>query len=158
MDGAGYAAQATPSRRVMAVLAVFAGGSQISASRKLIILLAVDIAPRMSWRWFFAIWIAVAMSFAPLAMRQGAAMAAPQPSHHGAMIDWADHCHGKSDSGKPGKPVEKSCCAAMCVGMTMAPASTEQPLAHRAMSQRSGLDRFERGFLAELPTPPPRKA
>jgi hypothetical protein len=113
----------------------------------------------MTLRRFFAMLIAVAMMFAPLAMPGGAAMAAPGPSHHGAMSGQMNHCGAKTGHQQNrGKPVDKSCCAAMCIGVAVAPASTERGLAYSRVALRPSAGPFRRGYLGEIATPPPRPA
>ena len=110
----------------------------------------------MSLRLLLTMLLAVAMSFAPLAM--GGAMAAA-PAHHGTMAqhgDRAGHCPDQSDHGKPAKAAEQGCCAAMCLGIAVAPASPGEPLAFTPINARPAPDRFRRGFLGEIATPPPR--
>jgi len=111
----------------------------------------------VSFRHFFAILFAVAMIFAPLAMPGGQAMAAPIASHHDEAVT-ADHCGGTSDQGKPGKAVDHGCCVATCLGIAMAPASPDDPLAYVRIAPRPSADLFRRGFLGEIATPPPRLA
>jgi hypothetical protein len=125
----------------------------------LIISHAVGTVPRMSLRRFFAMLIAVAMIFAPLAMQEGAAMAAPGPSHHGAMSAEADHCGANASHRQDrDKSADKSCCAAMCIGIAIAPVSAGRALAHSRMILRPSAEPFRRGYLGEIATPPPRFA
>jgi hypothetical protein len=113
----------------------------------------------MSWRRFFAMWIAVAMIFVPLAMLDGAAMAAPGPSHHGAMSVEADHCGTKASHQQDrDKSADKSCCAAMCIGVAMAPVLSGRALVHSRIILRPSADPFRQGYLGEIATPPPRLA
>lgn len=107
----------------------------------------------MNFRRFFAMLYALAIIFAPLAMPGGEAMATPVASHHGE-VAMADHCGGKADH--PGKAVDHGCCAAMCLGIATASASADEPPAFTRMAMRPSPDRFHRGFLGEIATPPPR--
>jgi hypothetical protein len=110
----------------------------------------------MGLRLLLTMLLAAAMCFAPLAM--GSAMAAA-PAHHGPMAqhgDTAGHCPDKSDHGKPAKAAEQGCCAAMCLGVAIAPAAPGQPPAFASINARPAPDRFRRGFLGEIATPPPR--
>ncbi|MFL6779923.1 MAG: hypothetical protein ACJ8E8_12910 [Sphingomicrobium sp.] len=107
----------------------------------------------MSFRLLFTMFLAAAMSFAPLAMAEAMAAA---PAHHAAMTqhgDMAGHCPDQSDYGKS---ADKSCCAAMCLGVAIATASPGEPIAFASISARPSPDRFGRGFLGEIATPPPR--
>lgn len=111
----------------------------------------------MSLRSLTAMLIALAMLFAPLALQSGAAMAMAPADHHSQMSK-GGHCDGQSpqrqDSGAP----DKSCCAAMCTAVAVAPALSIEPHALAPNVDRPRLDLFHHSFLAELPTPPPRLA
>lgn len=106
---------------------------------------------------FFAMLIAAAMLFAPFAMQSGSAMAAMASDHH-AQMQGAGHCDGQSKSGEGSKSAEKPCCVAMCAAVTVAPTASAEPHSFSRTVERPALDQFERSFLAELPTPPPRLA
>lgn len=105
----------------------------------------------------FAMLIAVAMLFAPFAMQSGSAMAA-MPSDHHAQVEGTTHCDGQSRPDQDSKSAEKPCCVAMCVAVTVAPTASADPHRFSRTPERPALDQFERSFLAELPTPPPRLA
>ena len=115
------------------------------------------IAPRMSLRPLFAILIAMAILFAPFAMQSGMAMAAAPSDHHGQMMD-KGHCGGESDEGKTDKSVGKPCCAAMCTAIAVASSTPEEPLDFVRSVARPASAPFRHDYLAELPTPPPRRA
>ncbi|QNM83353.1 hypothetical protein H8M03_03125 [Sphingomonas sabuli] len=103
----------------------------------------------------FAILIAFAMLFAPLAMRSGAAMAMAPADHHAQMTD-KGHCGEQSGKSKDGKSVEKNCCAAMCTGVATTAMASLEPHSFHGQVDRPAPSQFHHGFLAELPTPPPR--
>ena len=109
----------------------------------------------VSFRRLFAMLFAVAMMFAPLAMPAGAAAAAPMASHYGQKAT-QDHCGGQAGQDKPFKAVDKSCCAAMCLGVAVAAVEADEPLAYAAMVALPSAAPFRRGFLGEIATPPPR--
>lgn len=111
----------------------------------------------VSLRPLFAILIAVAMLFAPLALQSGAAMAMAPADHHAQMTK-TDHCGEQPAKSHDGKTVDKSCCAAMCTAIAVAPAPMSQPHAFASSTERPSLVQFDHSFLAELPTPPPRLA
>lgn len=115
------------------------------------------ICPSVSLRPLFAMIIALAMLFAPFAMPGGSAMAAMPFDHHGQMID-QDHCGDQPATGTDSKSTGKSCCVAMCAAMAVSPVSPVEPFAYLRSADRPALDQFGRSFLAELPTPPPRRA
>ncbi len=106
---------------------------------------------------FFAILIAAAMLFAPFAMQSGSAMAAVPTDHHAQMMG-ADHCEGESPTGKDSKSADQPCCAAMCTAIAVAPVSPADPPAFARSVERPSLNQSLHGFLAKLPTPPPRLA
>jgi hypothetical protein len=107
----------------------------------------------MSFRRLFIMLFAFAILFAPLAMPEGGAAAAAP--HHGQMAD-AGHCSGKSESGKSHKAVDYGCCTAMCIGIAVGPASADGQLAYDGIVLRPSVDRYRRGHIEEIATPPPR--
>jgi hypothetical protein len=113
----------------------------------------------VSVRFIFSIMIAMALAFGPFAMPMGEASAAPMGGHHEGMAK-AGHCDdqqapAKSD-GHSDKHKEKPCCTAGCMAAAMLPAMGEPVAALPNSTERPGLDRFYRGFLGEIATPPPR--
>ena len=98
---------------------------------------------------------AVAMMVALLAMPAGEVMAAPMASHQSQMAA-IDHCGAKSGTDKPHKAMENGCCAAMSLGMAVAPASSNEPLTYAQVTVPPSADPYRRGFLGEIATPPPR--
>lgn len=115
------------------------------------------IWPHMSLRLLFASLIAVAMLFAPLATRSGAAMAMAPADHHAQMME-SGHCGQQPAKDKDGKTIDKSCCVTMCTAVAVAPAPPLEPHAFAKGVDRPSLTPFDHGFLAKLPTPPPRQA
>lgn len=115
------------------------------------------IWPRMSLRPLFAMMIAVAMLFAPLAMQSGSAMAMAPADHHAQMME-SGHCGEQPAKDHDGKSIEKSCCVAMCTAIAVAPTTAIEPHALASSVERPALTQFHHSFLAELPTPPPRLA
>lgn len=115
------------------------------------------ICERVSIRPVFAILIAFAMLFAPLAMQGGSAMAMAPADHQSQVMD-KGHCSDQPASGTSSKMPGKSCCAAMCTAVAVAPVSPVEPLAFRRVADRPSLDRFHHSYLAKLATPPPRRA
>jgi hypothetical protein len=101
--------------------------------------------------------IAFAMLFAPLALQSGAAMAMAPADHHAQMMK-AEHCGEQPSKSHDGKSMNKSCCAAMCAAVAVTPSPYAQPHRFTHSVDRPALDQFQRSFLAELPTPPPRLA
>jgi hypothetical protein len=111
----------------------------------------------MSLRAYFAILIAIGMFMAPLGIRGGAAMAMAPSAHNGQMA-MGDHCGEQPSKAKHEKSGESACCVAMCMAVAPAPAAKLEPHFLTASVERPATDQFGRGFLAELPTPPPRLA
>ena len=111
----------------------------------------------VSLRPFFAILIAFAMLFAPLAMQTGGAMAMAPTDHQSQMMD-KGHCSDQPASGKDSKMAGKSCCVAMCMAVAVSPVSPVEPLAFERVVDRPSLVQFRHSYLAKLATPPPRRA
>ena len=111
----------------------------------------------MSLRPFFAILIAFAMLFAPLAMQTGIAMAMAPADHQSQMMDQG-HCSDQPAEGTDGKTMAKSCCVAMCTAVAVAAPSLVEPLAFGRVLDRPSLDRCHHSYLAKLATPPPRRS
>lgn len=105
----------------------------------------------------FAVLIAAAMLFAPFAVQSGAAMAAMPSDHHAQMVG-EGHCGGMPATDGDSKPADIPCCAAMCAAMAVAPVSPADPAEVSRSAERPSLKRSLHGFLAKLPTPPPRLA
>jgi len=108
-------------------------------------------------RPFFAILIAAAMLFAPLAMQSGSAMAAMPADHHGLTTD-ESHCADQPANDAEDKSTGQSCCVAMCTAIAVAPLTSSAPMAFAQIVEQPGLYRVGFGFVAKLPTPPPRRA
>ena len=115
------------------------------------------IWPSVSLRPLFAMLIAFAMLFAPLALQSGAAMAMAPANHHAQMME-TGHCGEQPAKSHDGKAMNKSCCVAMCAAVAVAPPVEAEPHALAPSVQRPALDQAQHSFLAELPTPPPRLA
>lgn len=115
------------------------------------------ISPAVSISKLFAILIAAAMLFAPFAVQSGAAMAAMPSDHHAQMMG-KGHCEGMPATDGDSKPADMLCCAAMCAAMAVAPVSPTDPADVSHSVERPSLKQSLHGFLAKLPTPPPRLA
>lgn len=112
----------------------------------------------VSLRNLFATIIALALLFAPAAMQSGAAMASSMPSnHHSQMMD-KGHCGEKPEDRKSGMAGGELCCVAMCAAVAVASASTVKAFAFLPSVERPALEQPGHSFLAELATPPPRRA
>jgi len=109
----------------------------------------------MSYRLLFVPIMAIALLFAPFAMLTGMAMATPA-THHGPMMD-SGHCSDQPVK-KTSHPVDNSCCAAMCTAVAPSPVGTSEPPLLPSLQASPAAQRHLHSFLAELPTPPPRRA
>ena len=110
----------------------------------------------MSIQRLFVLLIAFAMSFAPLAIQSGSAMAmAPTADHHAQKMK-SGHCGEQPVNDSDGKSDGKSCCVAMCTAIAVAPTTENEPHAMASYVERPAIAQFRHSFLAELPTPPPR--
>ena len=121
------------------------------------ILAITHIWQGVSLRPLFATLIALAMLFAPLAMQSGSAMAMAPADHHAQMME-KGHCGDQPATGKDGKQMDKSCCVAMCTAVAMTPAAPLEPHTFHGPADHPQLSQFHHGYLAKLPTPPPRRA
>jgi hypothetical protein len=109
---------------------------------------------RMS-RLLAALFLALAMLVAPAAP----GMAADAPMHHQPAAA-AGHCDSQS-SPAPDRPERSAmaCCAAMCsVTLAALDPALGAPILAPASPPLAAADLPHHGFLAELPTPPPRAA
>lgn len=146
-------------RRVANIVDVFARKSQ-SRGDKSPMPLPINrfpaISPRVSVRFLFALLIAVGLAMAPFAMPIGEASAASS-GHHAAMTQAAP-CDDEPAPAKPGKREDKPCCAAGCMTAVVLPDLAQAVLELPRATERPGLERYYRGFLGEIATPPPRSS
>ena len=110
----------------------------------------------MSVRLLLFMLVATALAFAPFAMPMGEAIAGPAGHHEG--MARASHCDDMPAPAKSEKHKEKPCCAAGCMAAATLPAMVEAAVALPVVSELPALDRFHRGYLGEIATPPPRRA
>ena len=110
----------------------------------------------MSLRSLFSVLLAVAMLFAPVGLFGGAAMAMAPGSHHQAAEMERGHCDEQPAPAEDNQPDEQPCCAAMCTAIAVSPAGPSGQLAAPASLLRPSPPSANHGFLAKLPTPPPR--
>jgi hypothetical protein len=129
------------------------GGSvQLKVSQFKVICRAMSIRPLL------AILIALAMLFAPIAGGSGEVMAMPPAADHHAQVVEGGHCGEQPAKSDDGKTDEMSCCIAMCTAVALAPVEPIGPQAMASAVDQPSLVQPVHGFLAELPTPPPRLA
>lgn len=127
------------------------GGSvQLKVSQFKVIWLAMSIRPLL------AMLIALATLFAPVIAGSGEAMAmAPAADHHAQMME-RGHCGEQPAQSEDSKSDEMSCCVAMCAAVAVAPVEQIEPQALASAVDQHSLVQPVHGFLAKLPTPPPR--
>lgn len=109
----------------------------------------------MSIRKLFALLVALAVLFAPGVT--GAAMAAA-PDHHMQVME-AGHCEAPpSSAGHHDKMGGKSCCISMCMAVAIAP--TARAIDHEVAHAPATfvIPALHLAYLAEIATPPPRRA
>lgn len=112
----------------------------------------------VNFRTLFAMFVVVAVLFAPAVARGDALAAVP---HHDMQMMQAGDCHsstspkGSKDGHRAG---DMSCCTAISVGVApMAERVADEPLGQVARAPVT-LAAPHRPFLGELATPPPRSA
>jgi hypothetical protein len=128
----------------------------VSGVRQLNVQAVAGIWPRMRIQTLIATLIALAMALAPLAAPGAAAAAAPAAGHHAQMMD-SGHCDERQP-GEHDKGALDQCCVATCAAAALnAPPALDFALAATAVPLPSP-EPFGRGYLADLPTPPPRRA
>ena len=112
----------------------------------------------VSIRKLFAIFIALAVLFAPAA---STAAAAAMPGHdHMLMMDHSGRCQMPlgDQVGHRNKGDGKSCCVSMCMTVAVAPSVPGQVLPVRQQVAQFAFLRSSHGVPAEIATPPPRLA
>lgn len=114
-------------------------------------------APLMSYQRLFAIFVAIAVLFAPAFTRAGEAFAAV--SDHQAQMMAAGHCKAPpAEAGDQEKAPAKNCCISMCMAVAAAPTSpTSEKDVHSAPAVFTART-FLIGLPQEIATPPPRSA
>ena len=112
-------------------------------------------ASQMSIRKLLAIFVAIAVLFAPAIT--GAAMAATP--HHGMEMMEAGHCQTpSSNTGHHDRTDGKSCCIAMCMALAVAPSAPAEISPSRQQMVQFAPPQAYRGLPAEIATPPPRRS
>lgn len=117
----------------------------------------------MTIRKFFAIFVAIAVLFAPSLTRAGVAFAAV-PDHHLQMME-SGHCKSApSDAADPDGSSDKddswgkSCCVSMCMAVALGPSAPPAAAELHSTGATSQLDHQYHGRITEIATPPPRLA
>ena len=115
------------------------------------------MSPIMSPRRLLWALVALAMLWGPLALQSGGAMAMAPSDHHGQMLE-KGHCDpegaGKENDGSAGH----ACCVAVFTAIEAPSGPTVEPHAVSGIPAQQPIWEAGPSFLAELPTPPPRRA
>ncbi len=109
----------------------------------------------MSIRKLFAVFIAIAVLFAPALTNAGAAYAAV-PDHHTQMME-KGHCDPAKDMDQH-EPASIACCGAMCMAVAVTPSASPAAKPLVGSAPVAGLHDFQTGIPPEIATPPPRAA
>lgn len=111
-------------------------------------------------RFFLMLFAALAMLLSP-PMQSAQAQAMDAGTSHSAMAASSDHCSGESDStdnagkGKAGSACCVASCAAAAVDLS---AADHEAIPFVTVAFRAPNDQLAPDYLAELPTPPPRRS
>jgi hypothetical protein len=113
----------------------------------------------MSLSKLFAIVVALAVLLAPAFTRAGEAFASV-PDHHAQMMQ-SGECHAP-ETGVPeesgDKAPVKDCCISMCMAVAMMPPAPMQDGPINPEPAVSAIPALQVSHLAEIATPPPRRA
>ena len=101
------------------------------------------MSPIMSPRRLLWALVALAMLWGPLALQSGGAMAMAPSDHHGQQDD---------------QSAGHACCVALLTAIEASSGPTLEPHALTGVPAQHPILEDGPGFLAELPTPPPRRA
>ena len=101
--------------------------------------------------------VALAMLWGPVALQSGGAMAMAPPDHQGQMIE-KGHCDTEAAGEQDGKSAGHACCIALLTAIEASSGPILEPHAFGGLPGRQLLPDDGPDFLAELPTPPPRRA
>ena len=111
----------------------------------------------MSIRKLFAVFVALAVLFAPAFTGAGAALAAA-PDQHAQMTE-AGHCQTPpSQSGDHDKAPAKSCCISMCMGIAITPPAPGTHSELKPAPAVFAVATIHLSYLGEIATPPPRRS
>ena len=115
------------------------------------------MSPIMSPRRLLWALVALAMLWGPVALQGGGVMAMAPSDHHGQML-----AKGHCDTGAAGEQDDQSaghaCCVALLTAIEASSGPTLEPHALTGVPAQHPILEDGPGFLAELPTPPPRRA
>ena len=116
----------------------------------------------MNIRTLFAMFVAVAVLFAPALTRAGEAFAAV-PDHYAQMMQ-SGHCKtapfhsGDDDKSSDHNKAGMTCCISMCMAVAVTPPTPAASVVMLAASPTFPLTHQYHGLITEIATPPPRLA
>lgn len=113
------------------------------------------IAPTVSIRKLVAIFVALAVLFAPAVSRASVFVSMPD---HELMMEQTGHCQMPSGSAEHEKGAGKSCCVSMCMAVTINGSVPSDDHFVEHVSPVSLIPTLHVGYLGEIATPPPRRA
>jgi len=111
----------------------------------------------VSARKLFAIFVGLAVMFAPSVAYAGMPVAAVP--HHGMQMMAMGHCQMPSSKSSDHNMADgKSCCMSMCMAVAMAPSAPLEPVVEISVPTYFAEARFWHGYLGEIATPPPKRS
>lgn len=113
-------------------------------------------SPALSIRKLFAIFVALAVLFAPAASRATAAIAGV--SDHELMMEQTGHCRMPSGSADHRKGADKTCCISMCMAATVNDLAPSADEFFTQITPVPMIPTLHIGCLGDIATPPPRLA
>lgn len=111
--------------------------------------------PTMSPRRLLWALVALAMLWGPLALQGGAVMAMAPPDHHSQMVE-KGHCDPGAADEQDDPSASHGCCVALLTAIEASSAPMLEPHTLPGVPGQELILEDGPGFLAELPTPPPR--
>lgn len=100
--------------------------------------------------------VALAMLLGPVALQSGAMAMAPA-DHHGQMLE-KGHCDSEEAGEQTDQSASHACCVALFTAIEASSGPTLEPHAFPGAPGQQLILEDGPSFLAELPTPPPRRA
>ena len=114
------------------------------------------MSPIMSPRRLLWALVALAMLWGPVAL-QSSAMAMAPSDHHSQMLE-KGHCDTEKAGEQNDQSAGHACCVAFLTAIEASSGPTLEPHALPGVPGQQLILDDGPGFLAELPTPPPRRA
>ena len=114
-------------------------------------------APPVNIRKLLAIFVALAVLFAPVFSGGAGAALAAVPNHHAQMTE-AGHCQLPPQSGDHDKAPAKSCCISMCMSIAIPPPAPAEHSELEPPPAVFAVATIHHPYLGEIATPPPRRS